>query len=80
LEYTQAVFVAVLAIGAVVSVILIQPNYVEIIPHFFRIGLDVPSVYPSWINQVDGFSPTPIPLLMLGYLGTLTFTLITLVG
>jgi hypothetical protein len=80
LEYTQAVFVAVLAIGAVVSVIVIQPNYAEIVPHFFKIGLDIPSEYPSWINQVEGFTPTPIPLLMLGYLGTLTFTLITLVG
>ena len=80
LEYTQAVFVAVLAIGAVVAVVLIQPDYGEIIPHFFRIGLDVPSEYPSWIDLVDGFKPTPIPLLMLGYLGTLTFTLITLVG
>jgi len=80
LEYTQAVFVAVLAIGAVVSVIMIRPDYTEIIPHFFRIGMDVPTSYPGWISQVEGYNPTPISLLMLGYLGTLTFTLITLVG
>ncbi|OYT29339.1 hypothetical protein B6U98_02625 [Thermoplasmatales archaeon ex4572_165] len=80
LEYTQAVFVAVLAIGAVVSVLFIQPDYAEIIPHFFKIGLEVPNEYPTWVSQVEGFSPTPIPLLMLGFLGTLTFTLITLVG
>ncbi len=80
LEYTQALFVAVLAIGAVVSVLFLQPNFFEILPNFFTIGQNVPETYPSWINQIADFNPTPIPLLMLGYLGTLTFTLITLVG
>jgi Mn2+/Fe2+ NRAMP family transporter len=80
LEYTQAIFVAVLAIGAIVSILFIQPNFLEIIPNFFTIGQNVPDVYPSWIEQIPDYNPTPIPLLMLGYLGTLTFTLITLVG
>lgn len=80
LELTQAFFVAVLAIGAVISVLYIQPNILEILPNFFTIGQNVPEAYPSWIDKVENFNQTPIPLLMLGYLGTLTFTLITLVG
>ena len=80
LEYTQALFVAVLAVGAVISVLYLQPNFADILPNFFTIGQNVPEAYPSWIEQVADFNPTPIPLLMLGYLGTLAFTLITLVG
>ena len=78
LEYTQAFFVAVLGIGAVLSVAVIRPDILEMIPHFFLIG-DVPS-YPLWVDSIEGFSKTPIPLLMLGYLGTLTVTLVPLVG
>jgi hypothetical protein len=44
------------------------------------IGQNVPTSYPLWVDQVEGFSKTPIPLVMLGFLGTLTFTLITLIG
>ncbi len=82
LEYTQAFFVSVLAIGAILSVLLIQPapDILEIIPNYFTIGQNVPPTYPAWVNQVEGFQQTPIPLTMLGYLGTLTFTLIVLIG
>jgi len=80
LEYTQAFFVAVLAFGAILAVILIQPNIMDMLPNFFSIGQNVPSTYPTWVNEVEGFTQTPIPLTMLGYLGTLTFTLIALVG
>ncbi|MFO8077415.1 MAG: Nramp family divalent metal transporter [Thermoplasmatota archaeon] len=82
LEYTQALFVTVLAVGAIISVLLIQPppDIAEILPNFFTIGQNVPQVYPDWVNQVEGFQKTPIPLTMLGYLGTLTFTLIVLIG
>ena len=78
LEYTQAFFVAVLGIGAIVSVILIKPDIFEILPNFFLIG-NTPN-YPSWVNLVEGFKKTPVPLVMLGYLGTLTITLVPLVG
>ena len=78
LEYTQAFFVAVLGIGAVISVILIKPDIFEIIPNFFLIG-NTPS-YPSWVDLVEGFKKTPVPLVMLGYLGTLTITLVPIVG
>ncbi|MEF8879743.1 MAG: Nramp family divalent metal transporter [Candidatus Thermoplasmatota archaeon] len=83
LEFTQVFFVAVLGIGALVSVLVIAPNLVEVIPNFFTIG-NVPSSfpdYPNWVmNDYPGVASTPIPLAMLGYLGTLTFTIITLVG
>ena len=82
LEYTQSFFVVVLAVGAIISVLLIQPppDLMDIIPNFFTIGQNVPQTYPSWVDQVEGFQRTPIPLTMLGYLGTLTFTLIVLIG
>jgi len=76
IEYTQAFFVAVLAIGAIISVALIQPDVLKMIPHFFTIG-DVPS-YPSWVP--DSVKSKPVPLIILGYLGTLTVSIIMLVG
>ena len=79
LEYTQSFFVGILAIGAIISILYIKPDLLEIIPNYFLIG-NVPNVYPAWVEQVEGFSKTPIPLVMLGYLGTLSFTLITLIG
>ena len=79
LEYTQAVFIIFLGAGAVISVILINPNFLEMIPNFFLIG-NIPGSYPSWVNQVEGFTQTPIPLIMLGFLGTLTISIIPLVG
>jgi len=78
LEHTQAFFVAVLGVGAVISVLVIRPDLLDVIPHFFTFG-DVPS-YPAWVDQVEGFTRTPIPVVMLGYLGTLTVTIIPLVG
>jgi Mn2+/Fe2+ NRAMP family transporter len=78
LEYTQAFFVAVLGIGAVLSVAIIRPDILGMLPHFFLIG-DVPS-YPPWVDLIEGFTKTPIPLLILGYLGTLTVTIVPLVG
>ena len=81
LEYAQAFFVAVLAIGAVVSVISINPNIFDIIPNFFTIGQNVPVNYPSWVvNDYPSVTNTPIPLVMLGYLGTLSFTILTIIG
>jgi hypothetical protein len=79
LEYTQAFFIIFLGAGAVISVIIINPNFLEMIPNFFLIG-NVPTDYPQWVNQVEGFAQTPIPLIMLGFLGTLTISLIPLVG
>ncbi len=79
-EYTQAFFVAVLAIGAIVSVIMIKPDLLDIFPHFFMIG-DAPKQYPQWVLdyfESVGEEPKPIPLIMLGYVGTLTVTIITL--
>ncbi|HDM66883.1 MAG TPA: hypothetical protein ENG62_00655, partial [Thermoplasmatales archaeon] len=81
-EYTQAFFVAILAIGAIVSVIMIKPDLLKIFPHFFMIG-DMPKQYPQWVLdyfESVGEKPKPIPLIMLGYVGTLTVTIITLVG
>ena len=81
LEYTQAFFVAVLAIGAVVSVISIKPDILEILPNFITIGQNVPAGYPDWvINDYPSVTKTPIPLVMLGYLGTLSVTMLTLIG
>jgi len=75
-EHTQAFFVAVLAVGAVASIIAVKPDILQIIPHFFTVG-DVPS-YPEWVPQ--NVKSTPESLIMLGYLGTLTITIIMLVG
>lgn len=77
LEYTQLIFVFILAVGAIVSVAMIPNlNLAEIIPHFFTIG-DFPK-YPQWV--IDMGETKPIPLLVLGYVGTLTITIVTLVG
>lgn len=81
LEITQTFFIAVLAIGAVISVISIKPDVLEILPNFFSIGQNVPANYPAWVvTDYPSVTKTPIPLIMLGYLGTLTITIITLVG
>lgn len=82
LEVSQAFFVAVLAIGAVISVLLLSPapDIFEIGSNLVSIGQNIPESYPAWVDQVEGFQKTPISLAMLGYLGTLTFTLITLIG
>ncbi len=78
LEYTQLIFVLILAIGAIVSVAMIPNlNLAEIVPHFFTIG-DFPE-YPQWVIDM-GEATKPIPLLILGYVGTLTITIVTLVG
>jgi len=78
LEYTQLFFVIVLAVGAIISVALIPNlNLSEIIPHFFTIG-DFPK-YPEWVLEM-GENTKPIPLLILGYVGTLTITIITLIS
>ncbi len=80
LEYSQAFFVAVLAVGAVAAVISLKPDILSILPHFFMIG-DVPDGFPSWvIEEYPSVTRTSIPLYMLGYLGTLTVTIITLIG
>lgn len=77
LEYTQLVFVIILAVGAVISVALIPNlNLSYVIPHFFTVG-DFPE-YPSWVLEMG--ETKPIPLLVLGYLGTLTVTIITLIS
>ncbi len=83
LEYAQAFFIVVLGVGAVISAILVLQsingvNYFEMLTSFFKFG-NVPS-YPGWVNNVNGFTKTPIPMLMLGYLGTLTISMIPLVG
>ncbi len=80
IEYTQAFFVVVLAVGAIASMISSimanQLNLLKALPHFFTIG-DIPS-YPSWVPE--SISSKPISLTILGYLGTLTVTIITVVG
>lgn len=78
LEASQAFFVAVLGIGAVASVAVLRPDLFEILPHFLSIG-HVPD-YPTWVDAVPDFTKTPIPLAMLGYLGTLTISIVPLVG
>lgn len=79
LEYTQALFVAVLAIGAIISVLSLNPNWLDIIPHYFLIS--APADFPAWVyDQYQSVTNTSIPLYMLGYLGTLTITIITIVG
>ena len=78
-EHTQAFFVAVLGIGAVLSVAVLKLDVLEILPNFFFIG-HVPS-FPSWVDvHFPSVTETPVPLLMLGYLGTLTISLVPLVG
>ena len=80
LEYSQAIFVAILAIGAVITVVSLKPDILQIIPHFFTIW-DAPSKYPTWvIEKYPSVTKTPISIYMLGYLGTLTITIITLIG
>ena len=83
LEYLQAFFVIVLGVGAVISAILViqtvtNVDYIEIFLNFFKFG-NVPS-YPGWVDNVEGFTKTPVPMLMLGYLGTLTISMIPIVG
>lgn len=79
-EYAQAFFVAVLASGAVASlatsVITHKIDLLASLPHFFTIG-DIPS-YPSWVPE--SLASRPVVLTILGYLGTLTVTIITVVG
>jgi len=79
IEFSQAIFVAVLGIGAVISVAMLKPDLMEIIPNYFMVG-NAPS-YPSWVlNEYPSLAEKPVPLIMLGYLGTLTVSLVTLVG
>jgi Mn2+/Fe2+ NRAMP family transporter len=83
LERVQAFFVVVLGVGAIISVIFVlksttNVDYFDMILSFFKIG-NVPS-YPNWVNEVEGFSKTPVPMIILGYLGTLTISMIPLVG
>lgn len=82
LEITQAIFVSVLAVGAIASILLLSPapDLLEIGTNLISIGQNIPESYPNWVDTIPGFQKTPIPLVMLGYLGTLTFTLITLIG
>lgn len=78
-EYTQAFFVAFLGIGAIISLLVINIDVAEIVPHFFIIG-DVPS-YPEWV--IEGYSDvahTPIALTMLAYVGTMSVSLVGIVG
>ncbi|KAA0001882.1 MAG: hypothetical protein FE046_01050 [Thermoplasmata archaeon] len=77
-EYSQAFFVVVLGIGAIASVIVIKPDLINILPHFFLVANPG---YPEWLTtNFPDEAATPIPLLMLGYLGTLSITLITIPG
>ena len=78
LEFSQAIFVAFLGAGAVISVVMIKPDFFEMLPNFFMIG-NVPT-YPAWVDNVEGFTKTAIPLSMLGFLGTMTISIIPLVG
>ncbi|MEA2054402.1 MAG: divalent metal cation transporter, partial [Candidatus Thermoplasmatota archaeon] len=78
LEYTQAFFVAVLGAGAVISVIMIKPDILEMLPHFFLVNAPR---YPDWVTtNFSTVAEKPVPLIMLGYLGTLTISIIPLVG
>ncbi len=79
LELTQAFFVVVLGLGAIIAVIKIQPDVFEMIPYFFKIG-HIPD-YPEWmVTNFPDAAAKPVKLLMLGMLGTLSFTIIPLVG
>ena len=79
LEYSQIFFVFVLGVGAVISVLYFNPDYLKMLPNFFNIG-NMPHGYPKWVHEYPSVVNTPIPLVVLGYLGTLTFTLVTLIG
>jgi len=82
-EISHSFFIVILAVGAVATVVSIAPNILEILPNFFTIGQNVPSEFPSWVTSNPEYSSvtkTSIPLYMLGYLGTLTITIITTVG
>ena len=83
LEFVQAFFIVVLGIGAVISAVFVlqsvtNVDYFDMFVSFFRIG-NTPS-YPAWVDNVAGFTKTPVPMLMLGYLGTLAISMIPLVG
>ncbi|HEC81949.1 MAG TPA: hypothetical protein ENI42_05960 [Thermoplasmatales archaeon] len=79
IEYAQAFFVVVLGVGAVVSVIMLKPDVLNMLPHFFV--PTIPHDYPNWMHTHFPTEVTkPIPLIMLAYLGTLTVTLITIPG
>lgn len=83
LEFVQAFFIVVLGIGAVISAVFVlqsvtNVDYFDMIISFFKIG-NVPS-YPGWVDEIEGFTKTPVPMIMLGYLGTLTISMIPLVG
>jgi len=78
LEISQAIFVAILGIGALASVAMLSPNLFNLLPNFLHIG-NVPA-YPSWVATVPDFTKTPIPLTMMGYLGTLTISIVPLVS
>jgi len=80
-EISHSIFVITLAIGAVAAVISLKPDYFDILPNFFTIGQNVPSQYPQWVtDNYESVTKTSIPLYMLAYLGTLTITIITLIG
>ena len=79
LEYTQAFFIVILVVGAIISVISLKPDLLQIIPNYFIIN--APTTFPEWVSQnYPSVTTTSIPLYMLGYLGTITFTIITLIG
>ena len=83
LEHLQAFFIVVLAVGAIISAIFVlqsttNVDYFDMIISFFKFG-NTPS-YPAWVNQVEDFTQTPVSLLMLGFLGALTISIIPLVG
>ncbi|MFH1852142.1 MAG: Nramp family divalent metal transporter [Candidatus Neomarinimicrobiota bacterium] len=79
LELSQALFVAFLGIGAIVSVIKIRPDLTEMLPNFFRFG-NIPA-YPEWmVTNFPVAAGKPVALLMLGMLGTLSVTIIPLIG
>lgn len=78
-EYAQAFFVVILGAGAVISVIMLKPDILNILPHFLI--PNVPHDYPAWMYTNFPTEVTkPIPLIMLAYLGTLTVTLVTIPG
>jgi len=69
---------SVLGIGAVASVLVLNPDILEILPHFFWVKNPG---YPEWVTtDFSNVASTPVPLIMLGYLGTLAITLITIPG
>ena len=83
LEHLQAFFIIVLGIGAVISALFVlqsvsNVDYIDMIISFFNIG-NTPS-YPDWVGNVEGFSQTAVPLIILGFLGTLTISIIPLIG